>query len=73
MYLYVAVAAVWVAVALVLIVRPQWFAALRGERRDVLDSHPIPGWFSYRAQARLAGIVLFAMAAFSVAVLVFSR
>lgn len=73
MHRYVAVAAVWVAVALVLIVRPQWFAALRGKRRDALASHPIPGWLSYRAQARLAGIALFGMAALSVAVLVFSR
>ncbi len=55
---------VWSALALVLILRPEWLAAVRGEPRDVLQSHPVRGWISYEAQARLVGVELLGMAVF---------
>lgn len=55
----------WSALALVLILRPEWLAMMRGETREVLQSRPIRGWISYAAQTRLVGLVLLGMAVFA--------
>lgn len=54
---------VWVVIAAILIVRPQWLAMLRGESREVLETRPGVGW-RYITQVRVAGTVLLVMAAF---------
>lgn len=58
-----AVVILWSGIALVLIFRPEWLAALRGESSEVLQSHPVRGWISYGSQARLVGVILLMMAA----------
>lgn len=62
-YVIVVTLVVWVTIALILIVRPQWLAMLRGESVEVLESRPGVGW-RYVTQVRVAGAVLLLMAVF---------